>query len=425
MSGFFSWTPAGPVMVEDEYAQLVTGASWTGYTPADPSSFQVVLSETINPRATDHYEFRPGYLHQGHPFEYAANEVFYQGTKVADVADNGLGQLTLGFTAHPQVSDYGALAAGILQDLWYANTTELALGSYLVQQMQLRFIDNGLVVSEANRLLTIRGVDDEHPPVPLEGSGQASGLEGETIAVTVSATDPDAGDSVSHFRIETLPVGGAFYTSADGTTPLTSTDVILATGGSATIYFRADDPEASGDFSFGYIVSDGSPFYSPLYTGQVTVLPVDDGVTLDGGNGADLLHGSPDADTLRGGNGADVLHGHGGADVLEGGNGDDTLWGGRGDDVLRGGRGGDLLSGGQGSDSLWGGQGADLFSFGAGTQAGDLDRIEDFSVGVDGLKLNDGLAIASTQWVGADTLITLSNGAQVQLVGVAWDPQAA
>jgi Ca2+-binding RTX toxin-like protein len=47
--------------------------------------------------------------------------------------------------------------------------------------------------------------------------------------------------------------------------------------------------------------------------------------TADGGDGADILIGSPGNDTLHGGNGDDVLIGNGGVDVLDGGLGDNVI----------------------------------------------------------------------------------------------------
>jgi Ca2+-binding RTX toxin-like protein len=48
-------------------------------------------------------------------------------------------------------------------------------------------------------------------------------------------------------------------------------------------------------------------------------------LTADGGDGDDVLIGSPGSDILRGGNGDDVLIGNGGQDALDGGPGDNTV----------------------------------------------------------------------------------------------------
>lgn len=72
---------------------------------------------------------------------------------------------------------------------------------------------------------------------------------------------------------------------------------------------------------------------------------------IDGGDGNDVVDGSPGSDCLFGGAGNDVLHGNGGNDRLEGGAGDDTLDGGDGNDSLEGGSGSDVLIGGPGTDT--------------------------------------------------------------------------
>ena len=49
------------------------------------------------------------------------------------------------------------------------------------------------------------------------------------------------------------------------------------------------------------------------------------GITLEGGNGADELFGSPGNDVIDGGNGSDILYGGVGSDTLTGGNGPDIF----------------------------------------------------------------------------------------------------
>jgi Ca2+-binding RTX toxin-like protein len=87
-------------------------------------------------------------------------------------------------------------------------------------------------------------------------------------------------------------------------------------------------------------------------------LPAD----LDGGDGNDALYAvsglaatqvtPAPAVTLDGGDGDDMLSSGAGSDVLSGGAGYDTLIGGEGDDRLDGGTGGDSADGGGGADSI-------------------------------------------------------------------------
>ncbi|WP_392342283.1 calcium-binding protein (plasmid) [Phaeobacter sp. BS52] len=108
---------------------------------------------------------------------------------------------------------------------------------------------------------------------------------------------------------------------------------------------------------------------------------------LRGGSGADTLHGNGGDDVLRGGVGRDVVFGGVGADLLGGGRGNDRLIGGSGSDTIRGGAGVDRLYGGTGDDLMTGGDGADIFVFNEGDHT---DRITDFEVGVDRIKLGRG-----------------------------------
>ena len=105
--------------------------------------------------------------------------------------------------------------------------------------------------------------------------------------------------------------------------------------------------------------------------------------TISGSSGNDYLYGGSSNDKLDGGSGTDVLRGDGGNDVLFGNSGNDYLKGGTGNDVLRGGTGVDVLQGGSGADDF-------EFRIADGTST---DTIEDFEVGVDQLRLPDGLQV--------------------------------
>ncbi|MGA0606247.1 PQQ-dependent sugar dehydrogenase [Phenylobacterium sp. VNQ135] len=137
--------------------------------------------------------------------------------------------------------------------------------------------------------------------------------------------------------------------------------------------------------------------------------------TVHGGQDGDWVVGGQGGDRLFGDDGADVVLGNLGADTAEGGAGNDVVRGGQADDVLRGGDGADFLSGDRGSDTLTGGAGADIFnSFG---EAG-LDRVTDFNRAEgDRIRLDPGNTYTVAQ-SGADTIVTVSGGAQVVLVGV-------
>lgn len=87
---------------------------------------------------------------------------------------------------------------------------------------------------------------------------------------------------------------------------------------------------------------------------------------LFGGNGSDSLNGNDGNDTIGGGEGDDWIQGYFGNDRIFGDLGDDTLHGGAGNDTIIGGDGNDVLLGDLGNDILYGGDGDDTLSGGVG-----------------------------------------------------------
>jgi Ca2+-binding RTX toxin-like protein len=151
--------------------------------------------------------------------------------------------------------------------------------------------------------------------------------------------------------------------------------------------------------------------------------------TLFGGGGNDTLAGGDGNDTLNGGAGADALNGGAGIDAVSyagsaggvtvnlvatgpasGGHavGDtftgienligsahaDSLTGNGGNNALSGGAGNDTLAGRFGNDAISGGAGADTFVFDTALGAGNVDRIIDFSVADDTIRLDDAIFTA-------------------------------
>jgi len=106
-------------------------------------------------------------------------------------------------------------------------------------------------------------------------------------------------------------------------------DTIVTYGGSNEVYGDADND---------ILYLNGSGEYAEGGTGNDHIwgLGADD-VSIQGGDGTDVLQGSPAGDLLSGGGSGDLLIGAGGADVLNGDGGADTLQGGAGADDLAGG----------------------------------------------------------------------------------------
>lgn len=136
--------------------------------------------------------------------------------------------------------------------------------------------------------------------------------------------DPDAGDRLA-------------ITAVNGTTTLGTLRFDPASG---QLVYTADhdvfDTLAPGQVmtdQFVYTVTDaGGLSRSAVVT--VDVVGRTDGITLNGGNGKDVLVGTDGEDRLYGGNGLDELRGGAGHDWLQGDRANDTLTGGGGRDTF-------------------------------------------------------------------------------------------
>lgn len=137
--------------------------------------------------------------------------------------------------------------------------------------------------------------------------------------------------------------------------------------------------------------------------------------TVSGGLGDDWTVGGKDNDLLFGELGSDLVYGNLGNDTCDGGEGNDIVRGGQDQDILRAGAGDDYVSGDRGDDTMTGGAGADSFhTFG---EAG-IDRVLDFNRAEgDRVQLDPGTTYTVAQ-VGADTVISMTGGGQMILVGV-------
>lgn len=165
---------------------------------------------------------------------------------------------------------------------------------------------------------------------------------------------------------------------------------------------------APGKFSsIGAIDNNVAMAYAVRDGGQVVNFIEDAWGTLRG----DEISGNSTGNRLEGGRGADELYGKGGRDMLLGQNGADELDGGNGRDIL---------NGGNGNDTMIGGAGADQFRFSNGRNQG-VDRIEDFEVGVDVIRVAgssyDAVQIAAAEG-GDNTRVTLESGTRIILEDV-------
>jgi Ca2+-binding RTX toxin-like protein len=198
---------------------------------------------------------------------------------------------------------------------------------------------------------------------------------------------------------------------------LAGDDVIFGAGGSDSVTAGAgNDTIVGGDGERDYLRGDEG---GDLILGGAGFDDLNGNMGNDtgsGGLGDDWVVGGKDNDSLAGDQGADLVYGNLGNDTLSGGDGDDIVRGGQQDDVLDGGGGNDFLAGDRDADTISGGAGADTFH--THGEAG-LDRVLDFNA-AEGDRV---LLLPGTQYVlsqvGADTVISMTGGGQIVLVGVA------
>ncbi len=108
-------------------------------------------------------------------------------------------------------------------------------------------------------------------------------------------------------------------------------------------------------------------------------------ISVQAGNGADTLLGSPDFnDNLQGEDGDDNINDQGGDNTLDGGDGRDVIRAGAGIDLILGGDGSDDIDGGAGNDSIDAGNGGDTIRAGLGDDSVYAGNGEDSIFGGDG-----------------------------------------
>jgi Ca2+-binding RTX toxin-like protein len=243
-------------------------------------------------------------------------------------------------------------------------------------------------------------------------SGQLVGGGGAAASTTYLASEP-ALDKSSPFAAggPTGPAPGVPGPATPGD------DVLTASAASREIHAGAGNDTVDGGGSSGptYLRGDegNDVIRGGLAFDDINGNMGDD--TATGGAGADWVVGGKDNDSLSGDAGDDIVYGNLGNDTCQGGDGADIVRGGQGDDVVVGGIGDDYLSGDRGNDTVTGGAGADRFhTFG---DAG-VDRVMDFHASEgDRVMLDPGDQYSAAQ-IGADTVITLTGGAQMMLVNV-------
>ena len=234
-------------------------------------------------------------------------------------------------------------------------------------------VTGATVVSQAGEILTLNlgpiGTHDvavtlpapsAAPVITSNGGGATAAISyaenGIAAVTTVTATDPDVGQTLSY------AIGGGADAGLFN---------INATTGALT-FITSPDFETPRDAGLNNIydvivkVTDsGATPASDTQALAVTVSNVN-GTTFNGTAAANVANGTPEADTMNGADGNDTLSGLAGNDALTGGAGNDTLNGGAGNDNLNGNAGLDVLDGGDGNDILNGAADNDTVTGGAG-----------------------------------------------------------
>jgi Ca2+-binding RTX toxin-like protein len=207
-------------------------------------------------------------------------------------------------------------------------------------------------------------------------------------------------------------------------------NALIGIGGNDTLIGNGGNDDLYGGAGDDYIDGGIGDWDTATYWDSTDGVHVD--LNLQGlsqfvstGSGNDTL---VNIENIAGSNFDDTVIGDSNANNLWTGTGNDTLIGGDGNDGLNGNEGNDTITAGEGSDWMMGGDGDDLFIFNVG-DGGDLvssggDTIQDFSIGIDHLILNDGMTITGVtenDWNGdsvTDSQIHLSSGDWIEMYSV-------
>lgn len=201
--------------------------------------------------------------------------------------------------------------------------------------------------------------EENQPPEALviDSGGLVENAAAGAVAGTLSATDPDAGDSVSYSLID--DAGGRFVVDPVTGQVTVATDAVIDFEQASHYVVRARATDALGLWveadlniqlvnqleSHSITLTEGNDSFSAISDDHWTIAALggNDTITTLGGD-----------DVVNGGAGADVIDTSDGADYIIGGAGNDQLYGGQGDDTfeLAKGFGSDIIDGGDGFDSI-------------------------------------------------------------------------
>ncbi len=269
------------------------------------------------------------------------------------------------------------------------------------------------------------------------GNDRINGLGGNDVLLGGAGNDIIAGDDgddrLSGDSGDDMLAGGAGDDRLEGGV---GRDVLAGDSGDDWLDGGAGDDFLQGGAGNDTLVTTKSESVRDIFDGgegiDRIIVSGADPVTLAGfnaetasiegwvGNGQALL-GTSSADTFD----FRAVTSLSGLAYIDAGNGNDRLHGSRFADDLRGGNGADMIEGGAGNDVLTGGAGSDTFLFARGF---GQDVITDFKAvkpDADSIQFEKGVfanyaaVIAASKQVGADVVITASEGSSLVLSKVA------
>ncbi|HEV3343134.1 MAG TPA: calcium-binding protein [Pirellulales bacterium] len=168
----------------------------------------------------------------------------------------------------------------------------------------------------ANITMDVNGVEQVNI-VALGGAdtitvNDLSGTDVTNVNIDL-ATPPGSG--IADGQADTVIVNGT--AGNDVITVASDATGVSVLGLSAQVHIAGAEP-ANDRLAINALAGDDAVEASGLAAGAIQL-------TADGGDGDDILIGSPGNDTLHGGAGDDILIGNGGQDILDGGPGNNTL----------------------------------------------------------------------------------------------------
>jgi Ca2+-binding RTX toxin-like protein len=367
---------------------------------------------------------------------YSATSTVFTFSRTPATAGGSLPALTLNYTLSGSAvanTDY-AYPSGFDPNIGRGSVTFAPNAS--TTTLTLPTLNNSLVNSSRSINVTMLKPDGWNLPqifsagVSLIDNDVAATVSVPEVRIASAAvTEPSSGSLVVNLIVTVSQASSSpirvFYETASsiaGSNLLTATatadadyvklsgSIVIpanATSVNLPITINSDVLQEASEFFYVVLTPSSTSSYTVSATnGAATVTIADQGSlgstslstnqTVSGTANADLLFGGSGNDTLSGLAGNDVLTGNAGNDRLDGGDGNDTLIGGIGADILTGGAGADVF----------------LYTSLSESTRASMDQITAFQLGVDKIKLPNGLPISF--WNAARTVESLGTLANPQ-----------